>query len=136
MSILLHRCTIRALTKRMEKRLNGNYTRMLRAILNKLYRQHTTKPQLYGQLPSIPKHIQVTRTKYVEHCWRSKEELKSDILLLTPSHGRAKVGRPARTDIEQLCADTGRRLEDLPRAMDDGDRWRLRVREISASGVI
>ena len=29
------------------------------------------------------------------------------MLLWTPSHGRAKTGRPARTYIQQLCADTG-----------------------------
>ena len=36
----------------MEKKLDGNYTRMLRAILNKSWRQHATKQQqLYGHLP-------------------------------------------------------------------------------------
>ena len=34
-SILLYGCTTWTLTKRLEKKLNGNYTRMLRAILNK-----------------------------------------------------------------------------------------------------
>ena len=34
-SILLYRCTTWTLTKRLEKKLEGNYTRMLRAILNK-----------------------------------------------------------------------------------------------------
>ena len=35
MSILLYGCTIWMLTERLEKKLDGNYTRMLRAILNK-----------------------------------------------------------------------------------------------------
>ena len=52
-SILLHRCTTWTLTKRMENKLNGNFTRMLRAILNKSWRQHSTKKQLYGHLPPI-----------------------------------------------------------------------------------
>ena len=34
-SILLYGCTTWTLTKRLEKKLEGNYTRMLRAILNK-----------------------------------------------------------------------------------------------------
>ena len=55
MSILLYGCTTWTLTKRMEKKLDGNYTRMLRAILNKSWRQHTTKQQLYGHLPPITK---------------------------------------------------------------------------------
>ena len=52
-SILLYGCTTLTLTKRMEKKLDGNYTRMLRAILNKSWRQHPTKQQLYGHLPPI-----------------------------------------------------------------------------------
>ena len=52
-SILLYGCTTWMLTwmltKRLEKKLDGNYTRMLRAILNKSWRQHPTRHQLYGQ---------------------------------------------------------------------------------------
>ena len=43
----------------------------------------------------------------------------SNILLWTPSYGRAKAGRTARTYVEQLCADTECNPEDLPEAMDD-----------------
>ena len=56
-SILLYGCTTWTLTKRPEKKLNGNYTRMLRAILNKSWRQHPTRHQLYGHLPPITKTI-------------------------------------------------------------------------------
>ena len=45
----------------------------------------------------------------------------------TPSHGRAKVGRPARTYIQQLCVDTGCSPEDLLGAMNDRKGWRERV---------
>ena len=41
--ILLYGCTTWTLTKRMEKKVDGNYTRMLRAILNKSWRQHPHK---------------------------------------------------------------------------------------------
>ena len=99
-SILLYRCTTWTLTKRLEKRLDGNNIRMLRAILNKTRRQHPT-----------------------------------NILWWTPSHGRSKAGRPARTYIQQLCADTGFSLEDLPEVMDDRDGERERVREFPTSSV-
>ena len=36
---------------------------MLRAILNKSWKQHPTKLQLYGHLPPIMKTIQVKRTR-------------------------------------------------------------------------
>ena len=94
-SILLYGCTIWRLTKRMEKKLDVNYKRMLWAILNKSWRQQSTKQQLYGHLPPITKTIKVRRTRHVGHCWRSRDELISDVLLWTPSHGRAKAGRPA-----------------------------------------
>ena len=118
-SILLYGCTTWTLTKRPEKKLDGNYTRMLRAILNKSWQQHPTRHQLYGHLPPITKTIQVRRTRHAGHCWRSRDELISNVLLWTPTHGRAKAGRPARTYIQQLCEDTGCCPEDLPRAMND-----------------
>ena len=57
--ILLYGCTTWTLTKQLEKKLESNYTRMLQAILNKSWRQHPTKHQLYGHLPPITKTIQV-----------------------------------------------------------------------------
>ena len=129
-------CTTWTLTKRLEKKLDGNYTRMLRAILNKSWQQHPTRHQLYGHLPPITKTIQVRRTRHAGHCWRSRDELIRDVLLWIPTHGRAKAGRPARTYIQQLCEDTGCCPEDLPKAMNDREDWRERVRDIRATSVI
>ena len=108
-SILLYGCTTWTLTKQLEKKLDGNYTRMLRAILNKFWRKHPTRRQLYGHLPPIMKTIQVRWTRHAGHCWRSRDELISDIL---------------------LCS-----LEDLPEAMNDRVKWRERVRDIRAGGT-
>ena len=116
----------------MKKKLNSNYTRMLGAILNKSWRQHPTMQQLYGYLPPITKIIQVRRTSYAGHCWRSRDELISDELLSTPSHGRVKGGWPAWTYIQQVCADTGYSPEDLLEVVADRLGWRERVRNIRA----
>ena len=134
-SILLYRCTTWMLTKWLEKKLDGNYTRMLWAILNKSWRQHPTRHQLYGHLPPSTKTIQVRWTRHARHCWRSRDELISDVLLWTPTYGRAKAGRPARTYIQQLCEDTGCSLEDLPEVMNDREKWRVRDSDIRASGT-
>ena len=134
-SILLYGCTTWTLTRRLEKKLDSNYTRKLWAILNKSWRQHPTTHQLYGHLPPITKTIQVRRTRHAGHCWRSRDELISDVLLWTPTHGRAKAGRPARTYIQQLCEDTGCSPEDLPEAMNDREKWRKRVRDIRATST-
>ena len=118
-SILLYGCTTWTLTKQLEKRLYGNYTRMLRAILNKSWQQHPTRHQLYGHLPPITKTIQVRRTRHAGHCLRSRDKLIRDVLLWTPTYGRAKAGRPAQTYIQQLCEDMGCSPEGLPEAMND-----------------
>ena len=123
-TILLYGCTTWTLTKRLEKKLDGNYTRMLRAILNKSWRQQPTRRQLYGHLSPITKTIQVRRARHAGHCWRSKDELVSDVLLWTPTYGQAKAGRPARTYIQQLCEDTGCNPEDQQEAMNDREKWR------------
>ena len=135
-SILLYGSTTWTLTKQLEKKLDGNYTRMLRAILNKSWRQHPTRHQLYGHLPPITKTIQVRRTRHAGHCWRSRDELISNVLLWTPTYDRAKAGRPARTYTQQLCEDTECSPGGLPEAMNDREKWRERVRDIRTSGTI
>ena len=132
MSILLYGCTTWTLTKRMEKKLDGKYIRMLRAVLSKSWEQHPTKPQLYSHLPPITKTIQVRQIRNGGHCWRSRDELISDVHPWTPSHKRAKAGRPARTYTQHLCADTGCDFEDLPEVMDN----RMGARRGSGTSVL
>ena len=122
-SILLYGCTIWTLTKRIEKNLDDNYTRMLWAILNKSWRQQPTKQPLYGHLSPITKTIKVRRTRHAGHCWWTREEPKSDALLWTHSHGRAKAERPVRTYIEQLCGDTGCKRDTIYQPLRSGRIW-------------
>ena len=135
MSILLHGWTTWTQTKRMEKKLDSNYTRMLRAILNKSWSQHPTKQQLYSHLPTMTKTIKVRRTRHAGHCWRSRNKIISDVLLWTPSHRRSEAGRPARTYIQQPSADMECSPEDLLETMEDRDGWRERVRDIRFDGA-
>ena len=55
-----------------------------------------------------------------------QDVLISDVLLWTPTYGRAKAGRLGRTYIQQLCEDTECSREDLPEAMNDREKWRER----------
>ena len=135
-SILLYGCTSWMLTKWLEKKLYSNYTRMLRAILSKSWRQHRTRHQLYGHLPPNTKTIKVRRNRHAGRCWRSRDELINDVLLWTPTYSREKAGRPPRTYIQQLCEDTGCSPADLTEEMKDREKWRERVRDIRASGTI
>ena len=129
-SILLYGSTTWTLTKRLEKKLDGSYTRMLRAKLNTPQSTNYTATCLPSR-----KLSKVRRTRHAGHCWRSKDELISDVLLWTPTYGRAKAGRPARTYIQQLCEDTGCSPEDMPEAMNDRAKWLERVTDITASGM-
>ena len=64
-SILLYGCTTWMLIKRIPKKIEGNWRRMLGTVLNKSWKQYPTKQQLYGHLPPISKTIHVQRTT----CW-------------------------------------------------------------------
>ena len=104
-SILLYGCTTWTLTKRLEKKLDGNYTRMLRAVLNNSWRQHPTRHQLYGHLRPITKTIQVMYSYGLPHMAVQKQD---DQLELTYSNY-------VRTQ--------------------DREKWRERVRDIRAGGT-
>ena len=119
-SILLYGCTTWTLNKRIEKKIVGNYTRMLQAILTKSWRQHPTKQQLYGHLPPIKKAIKIRRTRHAGHCWRSRDE-PWGMYSCGPLHidKQRQDVQLLPTYIQQLCEDTECSLEDLPEAMND-----------------
>ena len=109
-----------ALIKRMEKKLDENYTIMLPAVLNSPQNGSCAATYFSSHM------IQVRWIRHVRHCRRSKDEFQSDVLLWTPTHGRASVGWPARNDLHQLCTNIECSLEELPGVMNDKDGWRER----------
>ena len=62
------------------------------AVLNKSWKQHPTKHQLYSHLPPISKTSQIRQTRHAVHGWRSQDELISDVLQWTPSQEHTSVG--------------------------------------------
>ena len=56
-SIQLYGCTTWILTESIEKKQDRSCTRMLQAILNKSWKQHSTKQQVDGHFPPISKTI-------------------------------------------------------------------------------
>ena len=105
------------------KKLDGNYTRMLQDILNKSWKHHHTKQQLYGHWLPISEIIQLRWARHAGHYWWSKDKLLTDVIQWTLTNGHASVGRLARTYLHQLCARSGCSLEDQPRGMDGMDGW-------------
>ena len=118
-SILLYGCTTWTLTLLMEKKLDGNHTRMLRAILNTSWRQHPTKHHLYGHLPPITKTIKMRQTRHAGHCWRSRDELIRDVLLWTPHMAEQKHG----DQLEPTCSSSVRIWDVALRTCQK--RWKI-----------
>ena len=92
-SILLYGCTPWTLTERMMKKLDGNYTRMLRVLWNKSWEQYPTKHLLHGHLTLVSQTIPIRRTRHAGHCWRHKDKFIREVLRWTPTY----AGRPERT---------------------------------------
>ena len=76
--------------------------------------------------------IKERRGRFAGHCYRSKDEVAKDLILWTPKHGKAKVGRPSKAYIKQLTENADCQLEDLPRTMEDREYWRGRVTMVQA----
>ena len=88
--VLLYGSSTWTLTKTLEKTLDGNYTKMLGAILNVPWDDFLTNSQLYGKLAKITDVIKEQRLRFAGYSFRNKEELLSDLLLWEPSHGQRR----------------------------------------------
>ena len=63
---------------------DGNYTRMLRAVLNKSWRQHPTRLQLYGHLPPSQKLYKFDEPDTRDTAGEARTSSISDVLLYGP----------------------------------------------------
>ena len=136
-SILLYGCTTWTLKKRLEKKLDGNYTRMLRAILNKSWQQHSTRHQLYGHLPPITKTIQVRRTRHAGHCWRSRDETHKRCTLMDPhTWPRKKQDDQLERTFSSYVRIQVVVLKTYLGRWTIGRKWRERVMDIRAASTI
>ena len=134
-SVLLYGAETWTLTKTLQNRLNGAYTKLLRTALNISWKEHKTNAELYGDLQPITISLCQRRLRFIGHCWRSKDELIHKLLLWDPTQGKRSRGRPHFTYIDQLVQDTGIEREYLPAAMDDRDVWRSLVNVVRARSI-
>ena len=135
-TVLLYSSTTWTLTEKLEKKLDGTYTRMLRAIFNKSWRDHPTNVELYGNIPPISKLIRERRVRFAGHCLRSEEEIVSKVLLWKSNRGKTNVGRPTKTYVDQLKVDVDLGIEDMTNAMKDRTVWKRIVEEARATRSI
>ena len=133
-SVLVYGAITWTLTIALEKKLNGSYTIMLRAALNFSWRdRYMSNKDLYSKIPKITDTIREQGLRFSGHCWISKNEVVSDVLLWLPIHGRRSRGCPAKTFVDQLMEDTSCNYEDIPNAIMNREEWRVRVNQCRAS---
>ena len=121
-SILLYSCESWALTKNLEKTLDGNYTRMLRKIYNIPWQSHTTNRVLYGNLPRISSIVRKRRLALGGHVMRHQEAANK--LLLWSPEARRRTGRPFATVKSIIQNDTDLEVSELKIVMQDRDVWK------------
>ena len=129
--ILLYGSETWTMSKRMEQRLDGTYTRLLMRAKNLSWKTHPTKRQIYGDLPSISSLLQARRVQFAGHCLRAEKEIVSSLVLWSPRRqGRGKLSYP-----DVICRDTNLVKTDLKVAMQDRKFWRAKVKSIVSTAV-
>ena len=130
--ILLYGCETWTLSKALEKRLDGTYTRLLMRVQNLSWKSHPTRKQIYGSLPSISALVQSQRVQFAGHCQRASKEIISLLLLWSPN-SRTRGRKLSYPDV--IARDTDLRKEDLEAAMLDREVWRSHVNSIISTAV-
>ena len=71
------------LSKKLEKSLDGTYTRLLMRVQNISWK--TLPYQTSTNLPPVSRLVQARRVRFAGHCFRAEHEVISDLLLLPNS---------------------------------------------------
>ena len=124
-------------TKKIGKALDGWYTRVLRAALDISWKSHITNRELYGDLPKITAKITNRRLRFAGHCKRRKGSVVSNLITWQPTQRKRTAGRPTKTYVDQLQADTGYTTGEMESCMENRNLWRaiIGVRQITPEWV-
>ena len=126
-SILLYGCEAWTLTTKLQKKLDGCYTRLLRSALGFSWKDKIKNDILYDNLPKVTDKVRAHRLKLAGHVRRHPEEAAYELVWWTPQHGNRKRGRPARTFVQQLEEDTELEAREIDVIMQDRTRWKSMV---------
>ena len=72
--ILLYGSETWTLFKKLERRLDGTYTRLLMRVQNISWKSHPTKTFIYNSLPPISSLVQSRRVQLAGHCCRAEQK--------------------------------------------------------------
>ena len=112
-TVLLCRSTAGTLTQSLDTKLDGAHPAMLTVVKNVTWPQSITYEVLYAGLSRISTTIRERHLRFSCHCWRSNNEVVSDLVLWEQKHGKRSVGGLAGTFANLLQAGT---FANLPQA--------------------
>ena len=117
-SILTYGCATWTLTERDENKLDGTYTKMLRAVFNISWKDKIPNEQLYAGHQKLSQLIRIRCLKLAGHMFRDVTNTPHSLVTWKPKHGTAKIRRPSASFPDILCLDlqieTVRELPDVP----------------------
>ena len=132
-SILLYGSETWTLPVRLEKRLDGCYTRLLMRVQNISWKKHPTLKDIYGDLVPASTLVRQRRVQFAGHCQRATNEIISSLILWKPSADGRRGRKLTFPDV--ICRDTGIQREDLKVAMEDRDVWKSFVKSVVSTEV-
>ena len=119
--ILLYGSETWAMTKTMEKSLDGCYTNLLKRVKNLNWRDHPTLQQIYDGLPRISSVLSARILSFAGHCFRAKGEVISELILWCPPGPKRSR---KRTYLDMLRRETGLEVGEMGTAMSNLELWR------------
>ena len=130
-SILLYGSETWTITKDLEQRIDGCYTRLLRRAQNIRWQNHPTNALVYQGLPKLSIKIKKRRLNFAGHCARATDQPVSELLSWFPQTGTTNRGRPATTFTKTLKEDTGlENMQEIINVMKDKAAWKELVSNV------
>ena len=120
--LLQSSCRIRAhgywhwtITKRLEEKLNGTYTRVLIIVLSKPWHEHPELGEWYGNNHQIGDATGRRRPAFACHCRCSDDEFACELSRWSPKHGldMFQMVNPEKTRIRQFSYEVGKTIDEL-----------------------
>ena len=131
--ILLYGSETWTLSKKMEKRLDGTYTRLLMRAQNLSWKRHPSISQIYGKLPRVSSLVKSRRLQFAGHCYRAESEIASSLILWNPDSNLKKGRKLSFPDV--ISRDAGIRKQELGTAMKDREVWHDIVDSVMSTAV-
>ena len=104
-TILLYGSETWTITKSLGKRIDGCYSRMLRAALNIRRSDKVSNAEVFQEIPRVTEKIRTQRLKLAGHLARHDDLVGHELLMWKPAHGQSRRGRPALTYPDILLQD-------------------------------